>query len=270
MTVYNSAATIKSALASALAQNYSKFEMVVLDDGSTDETETICRGFSDPRLRYVKRNRLGRSKALNEAISLAQGEYIAIHDADDLSHPLRLGYSISVMTSFPEIDIMGTNHWETTQWPAEFPPDWHLPENKNLPKPTPITPERIYRSNLVVHSSAIFKKKIWNAIGGYDENLSMCEDYDFLLRALPLGKLFYFPQPTVLQYLNPRSYFRNRGKIEYLKTLWFIKRRVRKQMRFPLWTRLFDVLPLYLVTLLWVGEMFKNRGSVLETRYSAK
>ena len=115
MTAYNSAATIKAAIDAALGQNYPTFEIVVLDDGSTDETEPICRSFTDPRLRYLKRQRIGRPKALNEAILSAQGDYIAINDADDLSHPFRLQHSMTVMNAHPEVAIMGTNYWKTSQ-----------------------------------------------------------------------------------------------------------------------------------------------------------
>src|SRR5208283_6090399 len=91
-TTYNDERYIGASVSAALAQDYSNFEVVVVDDGSTDSTEGVFKGISDTRLRYMKRDRMGRSAALNEAIAQAEGDFIAINDADDLSFPFRLSY----------------------------------------------------------------------------------------------------------------------------------------------------------------------------------
>jgi glycosyltransferase involved in cell wall biosynthesis len=90
ITAYNAEAFIRDAVQSMLRQTYLDLECIVIDDGSTDRTAQAVHQLSDPRLRVVESERIGRGRALNLGLSKSSGSYVAIHDADDLSHARRL------------------------------------------------------------------------------------------------------------------------------------------------------------------------------------
>jgi len=91
MTMFNAAAYLQAAIESLLAQSYRDFELIIVDDGSTDESAAVAESLTDPRLRLVRNpaNR-GQNACLNQGLALARGEFVARQDADDLSRPDRL------------------------------------------------------------------------------------------------------------------------------------------------------------------------------------
>ena len=121
ITAYNAEQFIGACIKAALAQTYPNFEVLVVDDGSTDGTSRICRSIADPRFHYLTWGRLGRPRALNAGVDAAKGEYIAINDADDLSLPYRLQYSIDFMREHPEMAYLGTGFAETNTFHERIP-----------------------------------------------------------------------------------------------------------------------------------------------------
>jgi len=98
---YNRANTIGRAIQSALSQSYQDFEIIVIDDGSTDHTEEVIRSFQDSRIRYIRHNRnRGGSAARNTGIHAARGEYIAFLDSDDEWLPQKLELYFAQTVSF--------------------------------------------------------------------------------------------------------------------------------------------------------------------------
>ena len=87
---YNRAHTLRRSIDSVLAQTYSNLEVIIVDDGSTDDTETVVRAIPDPRVRYIRQKNQGACAARNHGVDLAKGEFIAFHDSDDLWHPEKL------------------------------------------------------------------------------------------------------------------------------------------------------------------------------------
>lgn len=245
MAVYNGASFINASVAAALAQDYSSFEVIVIDDGSIDETEMICRAIHDQRLRYVQRERRGSPTALNEGISLARGEYIAVNDSDDLSFPERLRYVVNFLKAHNDVAVVATAYEKTSTFYQTIPKGTFPPTKMEIPLPEWISPSRLYRSNPFVHSTLIFPKAIWKLAGGYDEDLGMCIDYDFTLRAAQFGKVAWLPERTVLWYTNPTSFYKKKSTKEYLNTLSFIKGRARRQLKMPAWVRLYDLMMIY-------------------------
>lgn len=94
---YNRAQFIASAIESVLTQTFGDFELIVVDDGSTDRTSEIVTSISDPRLVFVRQDNAGRSTARNRALALAKGAYIAFLDSDDLYLPGKLALQIQYM-----------------------------------------------------------------------------------------------------------------------------------------------------------------------------
>lgn len=104
MAVYNGGDFLQPAVRSILSQTYRNLELWIIDDGSTDgAVEAIKRESDDPRVRFIKQSRSGKSVALNRAIKEIRGEFYAIQDADDLSHPKRIERQLHVLNDYPEL-----------------------------------------------------------------------------------------------------------------------------------------------------------------------
>jgi glycosyltransferase involved in cell wall biosynthesis len=236
ITAYNAERFIGACIRAALAQTYSRFEVVVVNDGSQDGTDRICRSFRDTRLRYISKGRLGRPRALNEGIHLAMGDYIAINDADDLSLPHRLQYAIDFFRDHPEVAIIGTGYHEAHEFRDRIPAslvDGSSTGESNAPMwPTRMT---VFRRNLFVNSTIVYPKTTWERVGGYDEGLTITEDYDFDLRALQCGPVALLPGRTVLWFTNPTSFFKQKGTQENLRALRFIRHRAHRLLALPAW-----------------------------------
>jgi len=106
---YNRAHLTGDAIASVLAQTYADFELIVVDDGSTDDTEKRVREFTDPRIIYIKQENMGRSHARNCALNLSRGRYIAFLDSDDLYLPDKLALQVSYLDSHRHVGMIYTS-----------------------------------------------------------------------------------------------------------------------------------------------------------------
>jgi glycosyltransferase involved in cell wall biosynthesis len=108
LPVRNGEAFIMSAVGSMLRQKFERFELLLLDDGSTDRTLDIVRSFGDPRIKIITDGQhRGLANRLNQGIGLASGRYIARMDADDVSFPDRLQHQIDYLESHPDLDLVG-------------------------------------------------------------------------------------------------------------------------------------------------------------------
>lgn len=246
ITAYNAERFIGACIRAALAQTYPEFEVIVVDDGSTDRTAQICRGVADPRFRCLTGGRLGRPRALNAGIAEARGVYIAIDDADDLCLPHRLQYSMDFLRDNPDVAYLGTQFAATDVF-LETIPEHVIAEVSKGGVEAPVWPSRseLFRRNLFNNSTLIYPKATWARIRGYDEQLSNSEDYDFYLRALQCGPAVLLPGRTVLWYTNPNGYFKQKSKREHLSALGVIKRRAHRLLHLPRWLRLYH--PLWVV-----------------------
>ena len=111
MPVYNAERFVGDALKSILNQTYTKFEFIIIDDGSKDESLAIIKKYADPRIRLIAlAQNQGIVHALNTGLQTAQGKYIARMDADDVSMPNRLALQVAFMESHPEVGLLGTQH----------------------------------------------------------------------------------------------------------------------------------------------------------------
>jgi hypothetical protein len=125
--LHNKARYIGATLASALAQEWSDFEVIVVDDGSTDAGAAVVVGMHDPRVRLVCQANSGVSIARNRAIDLARGEWIAFLDADDWQHPGYLARLVATQDAHPDLDAVATRFVEFRDHDGGPPPSWHVP-----------------------------------------------------------------------------------------------------------------------------------------------
>lgn len=109
LATYNRSAYLREAIASVLAQTFQAFELIVVDDGSGDDTAAVVAGFDDARIRYTYQENAGQSAALNRGLALARGEFIAFLDDDDRYLPHNLATQVAFLEANPEIGLVGAN-----------------------------------------------------------------------------------------------------------------------------------------------------------------
>ena len=108
MPVYNCEPTLAPAIRSILHQTFENYELLLLDDGSSDRTLEVARSFPDPRIHvFDDRSHQGLVSRLNQAIDLSRGKYFARMDGDDVSYPERLALQVEHLQQHPEIDLLG-------------------------------------------------------------------------------------------------------------------------------------------------------------------
>ncbi len=108
LPVYNGGQYLKLAIDSILEQTYQHFELIIINDGSTDETDTVIKSYHDKRIRYFSRENKGLIQTLNEGLYYATGEFIARHDADDLSVPERFDQQVNFLTNHTDVVLVGS------------------------------------------------------------------------------------------------------------------------------------------------------------------
>lgn len=125
--VYNKAPYVKMTIESVLAQTLSDFEVIVIDDGSSDGSGDIVAAISDPRVCLVHQRNAGVSAARNFGIRLAKGDWVAFLDADDWLHPHYLATQWATISAYPTVDVVATTFRRSTHGEAWQPQPWPLP-----------------------------------------------------------------------------------------------------------------------------------------------
>lgn len=124
MPVYNSESFLASSLQSILAQDYPNLEVIIVDDGCTDQSMDIAQSFLDPRIVIIKNpENIGLAASLNRAITVSTGEFLARMDADDIAHPSRISRQVSFLLDHPHVDVLGTSmqYFGVSQFLNHFP-----------------------------------------------------------------------------------------------------------------------------------------------------
>ena len=187
MPAYNVARYIAESIESVQAQSMRDWELVIVDDGSTDRSAAIARGYAagDPRIVVFQQANGGISAARNHALRQATGEYIAILDSDDVWEPGYLAEQLEAFAAHPDVDIVTGNGWflgsRLHGQPARPFPD-------RRPQPTLAT---ILEDETSIFIMSMFRRRVYERIGGFDETLRTNEDYDYWLRAAVAGFKFW-------------------------------------------------------------------------------
>ena len=172
---YNRYGLLKVAIDSVLDQSYRDFELIVVDDGSTDDTHALVRSYGDS-LVYLKQENQGPSAARNRGIEESRGSLVAFLDSDDRWHPDKLLIQIEAMEEEPGYLISHTG--EVWYRNGEL-----LRQKKKHQKLPGYIFERSLSMCMVSMSTVIARRELFDHIGCFDEKLPCCEDYDFWLRA---------------------------------------------------------------------------------------
>ncbi len=174
---YNRAQFISSAIESVLTQTFTGFELIVVDDGSIDETSGIVASIRDPRLIFIQQGNAGRSNARNRALALARGKYIAFLDSDDLYLPGKLALQVEYMDEHPEAGMIYTSACCIDAQGND------LPEKYEAKRSGRIYPDiAFFRPVTITLPTVVVRREIFKQVGGFDERMSRFEDTDMWRR----------------------------------------------------------------------------------------
>jgi glycosyltransferase involved in cell wall biosynthesis len=223
ITVHNGLPYVVEAVDSVLGQDFSHFELVVVDDGSTDGTAEVLGRRGDERLRLVRRPHEGRAAALNHALRLARGRYVANLDADDVALPGRLSLPARFLDEHPEVAVVG----------AAVQP--YVGQAGRRPRRLPRSDRAIRWSflfrNPIFHSSATFRASAAAAVGGYPATIT--DDAGLWLRLGRRHQLANLGVPLAAKRLHHGQHFaavdRRRRLLAHTACRWGAAR----ELRFP-------------------------------------
>lgn len=177
MPVKDGADFVAQAIESVLNQTYSDFELIVINDGSTDHSLKVIEAFDDPRLMILTQENQGVSKTSNRGLALCRGKYITRHDHDDLSLPARFAQQVQYLNDHPQCGLLGTaaEVWTPTGPTGRF---------RDFPTtPGAIAFELIFDSPFVL-SSVMFRREVLEKVGNFSEDplRTPMEDFEFISR----------------------------------------------------------------------------------------
>lgn len=215
-TARNASRTIESTLRSTLVQTLRDWEMIVIDDGSTDDTVEITAGYArrDRRISVVRTPGIGRGRALNLALSCARAELIANVDADDASHPRRLELQSALMSRRRQLAVLCTDALylrgqEQPQWPR-------LDQEAAHRQPIDVT-RMLALHNPVLHSSVMLRRADLLHVSGYAEDIFSQLDYELWVRMAAHGhRIYRLDLPLAAKRLHAHQSFETRRRLTYL------------------------------------------------------
>lgn len=220
---YNGADTIRNSIDSVLQQTYKNVELIVVDDGSTDNTFDILASYRD-KLTVVRQDNAGPSAARNRGISISNGMIIAFLDSDDLWLPTKIEKQVDIMQKLDKsvpcclcnaIVYFPDGRKETSFDLAPIKPSYRVGIWKNV--------TRVLSTRCVLFTQSVaVHRKVITRIGGFDESLRIMEDHDLALRLSLEGPWAYIKEPLVIYHADKPeglSYRARKEKIQLQKVV---------------------------------------------------
>lgn len=187
MPVYNAQEYLRDAIESMVDQTYKNIELIIINDGSTDSSESIIKEYAEeyPQIIAVSRENRGLIKTLNEEIEMAKGEYIVRMDADDISKIRRIEKQVEFMEEHPDVMMSGCYFEilaEKTATPERLEATYKLQDKINSYDND--MQQDLFMGYTILHATWIIRRELLNNIGVYSEQYSHCEDGELLFRVL--------------------------------------------------------------------------------------
>jgi glycosyltransferase involved in cell wall biosynthesis len=206
LAVHNGGPLLDESIHSILAQTLTDFELLIIDDGSTDDSYNRAAAFKDPRIRILRNEtNIGLTRSLNRGLAEARGEYVARQDADDISLPDRFAAQVQFLRANMDVVLVGTsavriNHKGTKIGTNDLP----------------TTHEAIRWASLVdnpfLHTSVMFRRAVvQQECGGYDEEYAVCQDYALWNRLAAKHRVANLPERLVLMREHASSMTRSQA-----------------------------------------------------------
>lgn len=203
---YNCGEYICASVENALAQTHRPIEVVVLDDGSTDDTRERLRAYGG-RIQYIYKPNRGVPAARNAAIAAAEGDFVALLDADDLCDTRRVERQLSLLSTHPNVGFVACQA-AIMNLDGKFTGEGYTPAGAFggtgdvvIGRASALL--RILKASFFLAPTVLVRKSVLETVGGYDESIPVCEDFDLTLRLL---------QVCDMGYINDALYFYRRGR----------------------------------------------------------
>ena len=221
MPAYNRAGSIRMSVDSILRQTFTDFELIVVDDGSSDGTMDLLADVTDPRLmRLANPRNMGAGAARNTGIKAARGDWVAFQDSDDEWLPRKLAKQMARLV-LSGTEVVGCYCGMVTIWDREDRPREVSPTATGriaieyVPDPRIHTVEgdirpSLLHANLVSTQTLVARRDALLQINGFDETLLALQDWECVLRLAKLGTFVFVDEPLVLQFFSDNSLTRSR------------------------------------------------------------
>jgi len=184
---YNHARFVGGAIHSVLNQDYKNVEIIVVDDGSTDNSHEVIGQFGD-QVKYIYQENAGLSAARNTGIRASKGAFIGVLDADDMYEPAFISTLVSALESNPEAEGIYCGYQFVDQ------ENNLLPQIENRPVPGDELYEALLDGNFFVPESIFLRRYVYDDVGLFDEALRACEDWDVWLRVTKKYRIIHAPE----------------------------------------------------------------------------
>ncbi|QDV39638.1 glycosyltransferase family 2 protein [Tautonia plasticadhaerens] len=202
MPAYNAARHLEQAVRSILGQGFDDLELLVIDDGSDDDTPALLRRLAeaDPRLHALSRPNAGIVATRNQLLAMARGELLAVMDSDDVAEPGRIARQVDYLRNHPECVAVGS--WVRFIDPRGKP---ILLGHVNPDDDEALQAEALAGSCPLCHPSVMMRAEAVRAVGGYREGFAPSEDMDLFLRLGDRGRLGNIQEPLLRYRLHDHS-----------------------------------------------------------------
>lgn len=195
LPTWNRLPLLRKAIDSVLAQTYRDFELIIADDGSTDGTRDYLEAIGDPRVRPIRLEHHGLTSARSAALRHVRGEWVAFLDSDDLWLPEKLALQLNRLATH------ATCRWSCTGYSFVDADERPLPERSSLlhrPVSGHILEPMLKFEFVPSIVTTIVQRSLIQEIGGFDEGISICADFDFMLRLATRSEICALPESLVL------------------------------------------------------------------------
>ncbi|HOS83041.1 MAG TPA: glycosyltransferase [Methanolinea sp.] len=208
MPVFNAEKYLSQAIESILNQTFKDFELIIIDDNSTDNTRHIIQSYHDNRIIYIINPiPLGLQNSLNQGLKIAKGDYIARMDADDISDANRFLKQITFLKKNPEIGICGS-------WIEVIDENNNILHKVQLPIKSTIIAWHLFFGDCIAHPTVIFRRSIKEYLN-YDSNFTLAEDYELWIRLIKKIKFENIPEYLLKYRIHQTNMSANIEKINY-------------------------------------------------------
>ena len=188
MTCYNAASTIHQSVNSIIGQTFTNWELVVVDNCSTDDSLTVVKNLDDDRIKIIALDKNhGRTPALAIALENARADFVAILDADDISSQDRLQQQFDFLTNNPNILVVGS-------WYRNIDQHGNLINEVKTPTASVDVMRQMASDNPIVNSSAMFRAESARAVGGYNQKYLYAQDFALWLALAKVGEFAILPK----------------------------------------------------------------------------
>jgi hypothetical protein len=238
MPVRNGLPWLREALESLASQTMRDFELLALEDGSTDGTAECLAAWPDDRLRVIPTRGIGMAAALNLGLDAARAPLVARHDADDVSAPHRLEAQVTYLASRPDVGVVATAADYIDAHGRAIDNDWV--RTVRIQHDAALSPEQVAElmplTCCVTHGSIMARTEVLRAAGGYQRGIWPVEDYDLWLRLLPETAMAKLPERLYRYRIHDAQlsgHVRDRQLVEALSAKFRYLRRVVPQLPSP-------------------------------------